>query len=164
MADPYAAPVQRRRHPGLGLRDGAAWTIGPPFHYGGSVRLPGKRNKHNVRTDARGKLERTYRGIVYASKAEVRYAAKLDLMKKAGKVSGWYRQPSFDLFVDEVRVGRYTPDFGVEEDASHIYYVEVKGRWTEASRLRFKLFRALYPNVDIRIEGTPFDRRRKKAL
>lgn len=92
--------------------------------------------------------QRTYDGVVYPSKAEAAYAAELDLRKRAGDIVDWHRAESFPLNVNGFLVGSYRPDFHVlERPAEATLWVEVKGAWSEAARLRVRLFRACYPNL-----------------
>lgn len=98
------------------------------------------------------KLERSYLGEVYASKAEASYAARLDLRRRLGEIYCWERGPRLPLVVNGLLVGHYRPDFAVwESERAYAlrrpagYYVEVKGKWNEADRLRVRLFQACHP-------------------
>lgn len=98
---------------------------------------PPKRHKYGV-ADAE---DRTYNGKVYASKAEARYAAELDLRIKAGEVRDYVEQPRLWLGVREMV---YVPDFLVivmNGLLGHGYYVDVKGHETK----QFKKVRQLWP-------------------
>ncbi len=95
------------------------------------------RNKYNVAPPE----ERTYKGWLYDSKAEKRYAEQLDM---APDVVWWMRQPRFDLGEDI----RYAADFLVVErdrsgtvDLEFIHVVDVKGKETA----KFRMFKRLWP-------------------
>ena len=49
--------------------------------------------KYGVAAEA----DRTYKGIVYASKAEAKRAVELDAMVRAGGIESWVGQPKFTL-------------------------------------------------------------------
>lgn len=55
------------------------------------------------------KADRTYNGVVYASKAEMKRAIELDMLVKAGEINRWMGQPRFELGPDVV----YIADFHV---------------------------------------------------
>ncbi len=109
-----------------------------------TIRIP-KRSKFNVRTDAAGKLARTYDGVVYDSAAEARYAAQLDLRLKAGDIDGWERQRTKPLVVSGVKIGSIKIDFVVIPNGpTPTEYHEVKGFDTAVGKLKRKLFEAIY--------------------
>lgn len=59
-------------------------------------------------------------------------------------------QPEFSLKVGDIEVANYTADFRyLTEDG--VVIEEVKGRWTDVSVLRFKLFKAIYPLLRVRV-------------
>lgn len=128
------------------------------------------RTKFGVRTDTLGKLERTYQGRLYASKAEARFAAQLELLKRAGEILEWEPQPCpLRIVINKQYICAYTPDFHYRSlpDGEHVY-VEIKGRDTAYARLKRKLIRACYPYIALRLVDSrtlterPEDRRRKK--
>src|SRR6185503_5428183 len=93
------------------------------------------------------KIERTHRGEVYASKAEAAYAAQLDVRQKAGQLREWKRAPRLPLVVNGLVVGHYRPDFEVTMPDGLVTFVEVKGAWNEADRLRVRLAFACYKSL-----------------
>ena len=97
-------------------------------------------NKYKVAS----KLERTYNGVVYDSKKEMRYAVSLDVRKQAGEIEDWQRQVSIPLYVNGHLIKNYVIDFVVYFSRDEREYVEVKGHWTREARLTWKLFKALY--------------------
>jgi hypothetical protein len=101
---------------------------------------------HAVRTN--------YNGVRYDSKREAQYAATLDMMRKArgsDRVFEWARQVPFPLRVNGHLICKLTLDFQVCYYDGRIEYHEVKGVETRDFKLRMKLFRALFPDVIVRI-------------
>lgn len=91
-----------------------------------------------------------YKGVMYASKAEARYAARLDLLKRAGAIKGWERQVRVPLRVNGKLVCTIVPDFKVW-DSKGWWYVETKGFATAVWKLKRKLLQAIHPDVDYRV-------------
>jgi len=89
--------------------------------------------------------QRTYNGVVYASKAEAVYASELDLRVKAREIKGWVRQRKFVLDVNGKHICNYIIDFEVFFMNGEFEFIEVKGHETPEWKLKFKLFEALYP-------------------
>lgn len=89
---------------------------------GGKKRGQAKGNKFGARAT-------TYNGVRYDSRAEARFAQKLDLLVAAGEVAYWLGQPRVQLG----RIGAYRPDFLVWPHPSAggggggAYFVDVKG-------------------------------------
>jgi uncharacterized protein DUF1064 len=67
---------------------------------------------HNVRT--------AYRGRVFDSAAEARYARILELRQRAGEVSTWTTQVDIPLMVNGQRVCTYRADFAVTFTDGHL--------------------------------------------
>jgi hypothetical protein len=108
---------------------------------GAAGRYTRRRNKYGVSSVS----ERTDQdGYVYASKAEKHYADELELRKKAKDIRDWERQVSFPLAINGHKIGRYTVDFLIHHNSGIAEYVEVKGVWATATKLRFRVFLALY--------------------
>ena len=109
-----------------------------------------ERPKGRVRNVA-PRADRTYKGMVYDSKAEALYAFKLDGLMAAGKIKAWDRQMVFPLRVEGQLICKFIVDFMVREaDGSGVIY-EIKGWETPEYKLKLKLFKALYPNADYRV-------------
>lgn len=89
-------------------------------------------------------------GVRFASKKEARRDAELKLMERAGKISMLHRQRSFDLCVNGIKICRYVGDWGYVEN--HKAVVEdAKGVQTPAFKLKWKLAKALYPDIEWRL-------------
>ena len=84
-----------------------------------------------------------YGGIVFDSKKEADYCARLDLLKKAGKILYYLRQVPFDLPGGV----KYKIDFLEVWNDGRLRYVDVKGLRTAMYRLKKKQVEALYPVV-----------------
>lgn len=95
--------------------------------------------------------------IRFASKAEARRWGELKLLQRAGKLHGLNCQHSFDLTVAGKKIARYVADFIYFEEpqfstASDRKVAEdVKGIETPVFKLKAKLFRALYPDWELRV-------------
>lgn len=114
----------------------------------------GARSKYGVSP----KDERTYAGRIYASKKEAEYARRLDQLRTArglDRVLEWRAQVDVPLEVNGVRICKYRADFQVwyagPFGGSRVEYVEVKGLETEVWRLKEKLFRAIYPDLVLKV-------------
>jgi hypothetical protein len=117
-----------------------------------------RQNKYNVSPTA----ERTYQGVVYASKKEMKKAKELDLLVKAGEISFYLRQVPFNL--GGIPSVIYRADFVtfkafVEGEPCHesiiawgINVIETKGFQTPDSKLKMKLFKEKYPALTLVIE------------
>lgn len=86
-------------------------------------------------------------GIRFDSKLEARRYEELKLMLHAGAIRWFNRQPSF-LLTGGVR---YRPDFIVCDAGGLVYVEDAKGKATKEFIIKSKQFRALYPDIDLRI-------------
>ena len=99
------------------------------------------------RTNKYGAQKTVARGVTFDSKAEARRNEELHLMKMAGEVKWFQRQPSF-LLTGGVR---YRPDFIVCGKDGEIWLEDVKGHQTEAFVIKSKIFAELYPTLELRV-------------
>jgi hypothetical protein len=109
-----------------------------------------KRSKYGVRNDEQGKIDRTYKGVIYHSKREAEYAQELDCLKRAGHIEDWKRQQPYRLDVNGTHICDYVADFLVIGDAYGDRVIDVKGHMTEVARLKLKLMRAIH-GVEVEI-------------
>ena len=93
------------------------------------------RNKYRVSPAE----ERYFNGRTYASKAEMRYAQTLELLKEAGDVIEYIEQPKFRLGCPE---NVYVADFLVIRADEPPYVVDVKGMETNKFKRDKKLWMA----------------------
>ena len=61
-----------------------------------------------------------------------------------------YETETLNYIVPE-RKAKYTPDFVFVKKTGELMYIETKGRWTSADRLKMKHVLASNPGIDIRI-------------
>jgi hypothetical protein len=92
-------------------------------------------------------VKTVYDGVLYASKAEARYAEHLDWLMSRGEIAGWEAQVRWPLVVNGVKVCVMVPDFRVWFDKKRYELRECKGWPQPMWRLKLKLFRALHPDV-----------------
>jgi hypothetical protein len=102
-----------------------------------------------------GATKVTIDGKTFDSKREYTRYGVLVMKQKAGLISGLqHHPPAYPLEVNGTKIGRYQPDFVYfDNDVGHSIVEDVKSPMTkklEAYRLRIKVFRALYPDVDFR--------------
>lgn len=93
-------------------------------------------------------------GFVYDSKTEMRRGIDLQLLERAGEIRNLKRQETFPLsnqcgikVMAGDKVARYTPDFCYEEKIANEWFPvveDVKGYPDEASKLRIRVYEALY--------------------
>lgn len=96
-----------------------------------------------------GSAKRTlYRGVWYASKSEARYARYLDALKKKGTIESWERQVRYTLKVNGEKVCQMVPDFRVTYPNGKVELHEVKGHPTPVWKMKMRLFKALYPDME----------------
>lgn len=86
-------------------------------------------------------IKTEYNGIVFDSKKEAAYCAKLDLLKRAGKVLYYLRQVPFDLPGGV----KYRADFMEVWSDGRIRFVDCKGMITPIYRMKKRQVEALYP-------------------
>ena len=99
-------------------------------------------------------------GHTHASAKEARRCNDLHLLLRSGTIVGLRIEPKFTFHVDgravkypNGRVASYRPDFTYIENGQQVVE-EVKGgraTITEASGLRMALFRATWPDIDLRV-------------
>lgn len=108
-------------------------------------------NKYNAETTI-------YDGFVFDSKAEARRYAELKILEKAGLIKDLVRQPRYtlqDSFKCRGKTYRpitYIGDFRYTERATGAVVVEdVKGYKTDVFKIKEKLFRHRYLDIELRI-------------
>jgi len=112
----------------------------------------GRRNKYGVSP----KKERTYNGIVFDSKAEMRRYKELELLEKAGKIrdlqlqESWVLQEPFTYQGKKYRAIHYIADFSYYDENGNYVVEDVKGRKTKEYQIKKKLFLKKYPNFIFR--------------
>lgn len=120
----------------------------PFLSFSGDVMKNG-RTKYNV---SRKKEERTFGGIVFASKLEMEYYRDVVLpAMEAGEITKCILQPQYELQPGFRRDGKwvrpiiYVADFYLEYSDGHDLVVDIKGRADSVAPLKRKLFWYKYP-------------------
>jgi hypothetical protein len=105
-------------------------------------------------------------GIRFASQAEAKRYAELQILQRAKRIMGLTCHPRFPLMVNGHLIATYVGDFGYREllprdmsadvrwglSALLMDIVEdVKGCETELFKLKAKLFEVLYPEIELRV-------------
>ena len=98
-----------------------------------------------------GARKTEYAGRMYDSAAEARHAAELDIEHKAGRNIGWTPQVAKRIEVNGIFICKMILDFEVKLALGRFRYDEVKGVKTPVYRLKLKLLKACYPDIDLRI-------------
>lgn len=96
-------------------------------------------------------------GHLHDSKREAARCGDLRLLLRAGAIDALVFQPQYWFEINGVvathsngrRVG-YKPDFGYLEKGQ-VVVEDVKGMVTEAAQLRMTIFRALFPEIELRV-------------
>jgi len=99
---------------------------------------------------------------MYDSKQEAGRAQELDLMLLSKAILNWERQIKFDLHVNNIKIGKYIPDFKVTDNDNKTHYEECKGFLTQLASRSIKHFRAEYPELELRVLYAKKTRKAKK--
>lgn len=98
-----------------------------------------RRNKYGVSP----KLDRTWKGKTYASKAECQFAQELDFqMRCGGAIESVKEQPAYLLTKSKIK---YIADFLVTESTGYQRVIDVKGAETDVFKLKKRLWRDYGP-------------------
>ena len=103
-----------------------------------------------------GSLKATVNDIVFDSVMEARYYVYLLTQVAAKRIKEFERQVTFELIpklVDKVtgkkmQATKYIADFVITDNKGNKTVVDVKGKETEVFRIKEKLFRYRYPDVN----------------
>lgn len=82
-----------------------------------------KRSKYGVAP----KEERTWDGIVFASKHEMQRYLHLKMLERAGIIKNLQLQTKLELSVNGRRIGEYRPDFQYDDLDGRTTYEDAKG-------------------------------------
>jgi len=93
-------------------------------------------------------------GIVFDSKVEAKRYGELKLLESAKEIRGLKVHPRYPLDVEGFHICDYIADFAYREPGTPYEVVEdVKGFETPDFKLKEKLFRALYRDRELRVNG-----------
>lgn len=107
---------------------------------------PKKRSKYNNK-------KTWVDGICFDSKKEADYYSMLKVLKEAGEIKGFCRQPEFILVEGNVenRAITYKADFIVFHNDGRIEIIDVKGYESDQWKRTYKQFKLKYPNMELKI-------------
>ena len=112
------------------------------------------RTKFNVDKDTTG---RTYDGIVFDSRLEMRYYSEVVLPGvDSGKIKTYELQKKYELQPKFKHNGKtilpitYVADFYIEYSDGHIEVIDTKGMPDDIARLKRKMFLYHYPDIQFR--------------
>lgn len=138
-------------------RRGLSWTAIPARD---AASAPMSAASTAVRKNKYGaKRTSCHAGHSHASRKEAGRCNELHLLQKSGHISELQVEPLFLFTIDGRQIkhpnGRrvgYKPDFAYRENGRKVAEdVKSRATMTEAATLRIAIFRALYPDVDLRI-------------
>ena len=104
------------------------------------------------------KSTRTYNGLVFQSKNEMKRYRELLLLQKSGAITDLQLQTPFVLLDNYVKNGKkiqgvkYNADFTYYENGNYVVE-DVKGVKTDVYKIKKKLFEYRYPDLEIRETG-----------
>lgn len=91
-------------------------------------------------------------GYTFASKLEHRRYCQLKILQKAGKIEGLQVHPKFQAVINGQKVCSIILDFQYfDKENQKLIYEDTKGTIPPISRLKHKLLKALFPEVDLRL-------------
>lgn len=105
-----------------------------------SAKLPGDFAKQSPQP--RGGRTQHKPGVM--NKREARYAAELELRRRAGEIKQWAFEAVKFRLADRTF---YTPDFVVWNNDGTMECVEIKGWMEDDAAVKWKVVQELYPNI-----------------
>ncbi|WP_196606785.1 DUF1064 domain-containing protein [Pectinatus frisingensis] len=115
-----------------------------------------KRLGLQVKTEKYHREKAALDGILFDSKKERDYYARLLLLKRAGEIVNIELQPKFELQPGFERNGKkeqaiiYRADFKVSYADGHIEIVDTKGFKTDVYGIKRKMLLYRYPNIEFK--------------
>ncbi|MBN1430472.1 MAG: DUF1064 domain-containing protein [Anaerolineae bacterium] len=94
--------------------------------------------------------------IVFDSAAEAQRYLVLKDMAESGEIADLVLQPEFEILPSfncqgkSYKTTRYIADFGYTQDGQQVVE-DVKGYATEAFKIKAKLFRYRYPDIELKV-------------
>jgi hypothetical protein len=111
-----------------------------------------KEKTPKVKTGKFGSIKTEVDGIIFDSKMESQYYTYLKGLKANGEIKDFRLQPEYVLLESYKKGGRtiraikYVGDFLIEYNDGSEVVIDVKGKETEAFKIKRKLFDARYPD------------------
>lgn len=119
-----------------------------------------RQSKYNVDTSNNGKIKRTYDGILFASQLEMEFYRDWVIPRiKSGEIVKCDRQVRYELQPKFEKNGKkyaaiyYVSDFDITFKNGSFKIVDTKGMLKPEDKLKEKLFRFRYPNLDFEYIG-----------
>jgi hypothetical protein len=85
------------------------------------------------------------------SRGEAGYCNVCELRKKAGNIKEYEIQKKFSLDVNGIHIANMYVDFWITGNDDRQWVEEYKGFGVEVWRIKMKLFKALYPDIEYRV-------------
>ncbi len=112
------------------------------------------RNKSEHKYHA--KVTECLHGHKHDSRKEAMWCLKLHELEKEGKISLLVCEPRVLIIVNNIKICEHLPDFiYFDHNTNRKTILDVKGDWEGGQRpewkLKYKLCRAIYPNIDYEV-------------
>ena len=105
-----------------------------------------------MRRNKFGNRKVTVDGVTFDSHGELMRWSELQLLQKAGQIEGLQRQITVPLVVNGTKVCALRPDYAYFQDGKRVYE-DFKGFQTRDWQIKWKLAKAIFPNIEWRISG-----------
>lgn len=102
-----------------------------------------------MKTSKYGAQKTAVDGIIFASKYEAKVYGQLKLLVRAKVITDLTLQPRYPLVVNGQKICTYVSDFAFNENGKKVT-VDAKGYATKDYKIKAKLFKALYPDIEHR--------------
>jgi hypothetical protein len=119
-----------------------------------------KRSKFNVDQTNKGKLNRTYKGVLYDSELEMKYFRDvIEIGLNDGSIKKCERQVKYELQPkckykgENILAINYVADFVVTYADDSVIVWDAKGLADATAKLKKKMFHYKYPDIDYRWVG-----------
>lgn len=105
---------------------------------------------------------RCHTGHHHDSVFEAEYCDQLALEVRGHLIKGYVSQVPYELKVNGVKICTHVVDFEVMDENGDTEIHEVKGFATEVWQLKYKLFKAIYPDIPYKIITRDYNASRNK--
>lgn len=111
------------------------------------AKLNNKKHKKNKYNAKKTKID----GITFFSAKEAKFYQKLKIRQQSGEITGFCLQPKFILIegTDTESKTEYRADFIVFYPDGKYEIIDTKGVQTDVFKLKLKLFKSKYPQLDL---------------
>ena len=119
----------------------------------GQFRTGKAENAHKVKKPKYNNHHTLADGILFDSQMEADRYCQLKMLKNAGVIKGFCRQPEFILVEgnSEQRAITYKADFIVFNNDGTLFIEDTKGYESEQWKRTYKMFKAKYPEIEISV-------------